>query len=146
MSVVTGSVKKVGQDRYSHQDETWILVTRYYPRRFRFKGQSFDKTRMDEWLNVVAPTKEMLNKYNEGEIDASILKQLYKDYVKHDPKASKQVKALARRVRNGETIRLFCHELEPPCHRFWLQDMIQQTVTRLEHGEVKGQTRLKWVI
>ena len=87
-----------------------ILVTRYYPRGVR-------RSHFDDWVRVLAPSRELLRRYKEGSIAWKGFIGAFLAQMRGDAEAQ----AVLRDLRNeamDRGVTLLCYEPDgDPCHR-----------------------------
>jgi uncharacterized protein YeaO (DUF488 family) len=105
-------------DPCESSDGDRILVTRYWPR-----GISRDRLAITDWLQNLAPSKELLWDWKKHKITWQEYTLRYHEEMR-DQQAV--IKDLADRARNG-TITLLCFEREDDlcCHRHLLKELIE---------------------
>lgn len=95
-----------------------LVATRHYPR-------GVARVRFDEWLPVLAPSRELLTDYQHGLV-------AWEEYTAHFRKeilgSAEAIAALKHVSELAETrdVYLICWEPEPPCHRFLLLDLARE--------------------
>lgn len=105
-------------DPVEELDGDRILVTRYWPR-----GVSKERLSITNWLQNLAPSKELVNDWKKQKI-------LWERYtLRYHKEMQGQVEAirnLAQRAKQ-DTITLLCFEKEddPCCHRHLLKKLIE---------------------
>ncbi len=102
-----------------------ILVTRYWPR-----GVSKKRLSITDWLQNLAPSKELVNDWKKQKI-------LWEGYTLryHEEMLAQQeeIQDLAKRAKQGN-ITLLCFEQEdnPCCHRHLLKKLIEDQLRKIE--------------
>ena len=93
-----------------------ILVTRYWPR-----GISRNRLAITDWLQNLAPSKELLQGWKNHKITWQEYTLRYHEEMREQQAA---IKELAYRAKRG-TITLLCFEREndPCCHRHLLKEL-----------------------
>lgn len=108
----TGSV----YDKHVHPGLK-VLVMRHWPRGIR-------REQIDLWLRDLAPSKELLTAYRNKQVDWPEFEKRYRAEMAQNPEALRKAKQLE--MQHG-TITLLCWEPEgKPCHRFPLQQMLEE--------------------
>ena len=110
--ITTGYLAKT--DTYPKTD-ILLAVTRYKP---RYHPEP-------EWKPTLAPSPALLWDYKKGRIDWETYEKRYREEMTA-PDPRNLILFYANRVRSGQVFRLLCIERDPPCHRFILQDIIQE--------------------
>lgn len=105
------------------QNEMFIVVSRYYPRWLR-KGLIFRPE--------LAPSKGLLDDYKTGGISWELYEKRFREEMKEE-KAQESIDGLAW-ASQYDTFRLLCYEKNPPCHRFILIDLINESLN--EHNKI----------
>lgn len=61
------------------EDEFYILVTRYYPKKLRDGGLSVgdEENPIDFWDRDLAPSEELLKRYKENRIDWATFREMF---------------------------------------------------------------------
>jgi uncharacterized protein YeaO (DUF488 family) len=107
-------------------DGTHILVTRYRPR-----GLRKDQETWQEWLAHLGPSKA-LHAAAYGKSGTPIAWAIYRAaYLREMREQRDAIRALADRVRGGETITLLCSSAcvrESRCHRSLLKELIEAAI------------------
>jgi uncharacterized protein YeaO (DUF488 family) len=107
-------------------DGTRILITRFRPR-----GLPKAEETWTEWMTNLAPSKELLGRYN-NKIGTGISWNDYRaGYLREMRAQHEAIVALAERVRQGETITLLCSSQcvrESRCHRSLLRELIEKAL------------------
>jgi uncharacterized protein YeaO (DUF488 family) len=118
------------EDPIEADDGTRILICRYRPRRVRKQDETWD-----EWLPELGPSTE-LHAAVYGKHGNPIAWPTYrKMYLREMGAQAAVIRALADRVRQGETITLLCSSActrEARCHRSLLRELIEAEVERPE--------------
>lgn len=102
----------------SYGDGHRILITRYYPRGVK-------KEHFDEWIRELAPSKDLLKQYKEGNIswnkfEKNFLKQM------NDEESVIKLQALSVQAKK-KPITLLCYEKnDDECHRHLIQELLLQ--------------------
>ena len=73
--------------------------------------------------SVLAPSKELLKDWKEGEIDWAEYERRFRAEVSNNPRAVAKLKEI-KKLAEEKNVRLICYEKNPPCHRFILIDLI----------------------
>lgn len=73
--------------------------------------------------SVLAPSKELLRDWKEGEIDWAEYERRFREEILNNPKAVAKLKEI-KKLAEEKDVRLICYEKNPPCHRFILIDLI----------------------
>ena len=100
----------------SKGDGLRVLITRYYPRGVK-------KEHFDEWRRELAPSRELLKCYKNGEIN---WKKFEKKFLKqmNEQDSKKTIKTLANMAKNN-SVTLLCYEKkESNCHRYLIHDLV----------------------
>ena len=99
------------------ENEVLIVVSRYYPRWLR-KGLIFHPE--------LAPSMTLLSEYRSERMSWEEYEKCFREEMKEE-KAQESIDGLAW-ASQYDTFRLLCYEKEPPCHRFILIDMINESL------------------
>lgn len=109
-------------DPPSDSDGRRVLVTRYWPR-----GVSRD--RVDEYVRVLAPSRELVRAYKDGRIEWAAFRDRYLAEMER-PEAVAEVRRLATLSRSAEiTLLCVCRE-EEPCHRLVLRELVEHVASQ----------------
>jgi uncharacterized protein YeaO (DUF488 family) len=107
-----------------------LLITRYRPRGVRKEDETWDA-----WEKGLGPSvglhAAVYGKHGKTPITWDVYRQRYLKEMR-DPAARAKIKALAERVRGGETITLLCSSQcvrEDRCHRSLLKSLIEREVS-----------------
>jgi len=73
--------------------------------------------------SVLAPSKELLKDWKEGEVDWAEYERRFRKEILDNPKAVAKLKEI-KKLAEEKDVRLICYEKNPPCHRFILIDLI----------------------
>ena len=73
--------------------------------------------------HILSPSKDLLWKYKNGEIDWDEYTDLFNEEISDDPDKWLKIQELAA-LSLDKDVRLICYEKNPPCHRFILIDHI----------------------
>lgn len=93
-----------------------ILITRYYPRGVK-------KTHFDDWVRELAPSKELLKQYKEGEITWEKFEKKFIMQM-NDEKSIEKLQSLSVHAKK-KPITLLCYEKnDHECHRHLVQDLV----------------------
>ncbi len=93
-----------------------ILITRYYPRGVK-------KTHFDDWVRELAPSRELLKQYKEGEITWKKFENKFVKEMNGDESIEK-LQMLSTKAKK-KPITLLCYEKnDHECHRHLVQDML----------------------
>lgn len=103
------------------ENEMFIVVSRYYP-RFLGRGLPFRPR--------LAPSKELLADYKAGALSWEDYEKRYREEMQNE-KSKQAIDDLAW-ASQYDTFRLLCYEKDPPCHRFILIDLINESLN--EHN------------
>lgn len=122
------SVKRVLE--HPQPDKFYLLVTREYPKQFRFKGLKLVETPINVWDRDLAPSWDLLKEYKRRVLAVGKAKA-WKEYVerfkKEVPKELVKRKLMMHKKAAGEKeVVLVCTEEDweyPYCHTFILLDM-----------------------
>lgn len=113
-------------DPVAKDDGTRILITRYRPRALRKERETWD-----EWLRQLAPSAGLLADF-QGKHGPPLEWDAYRSrYLAEMSAVSGVVRALAERVRAGESLTLLCASAcEDPsrCHRTLLRTLIYEAL------------------
>ncbi|NVJ03840.1 DUF488 family protein [Myxococcus sp. AM001] len=106
-----------------------LLVCRYRPR-----GLPKAKETWDAWQSNLAPSPELFDAfYGKGRTPITL--EAYRErYLQEMASQQEAITALARRVRQGETVTLLCSKdciLEQVCHRTILAGLIEAEAARM---------------
>ena len=101
-----------------------VLVTRYWPR-------GVAKAAVDEYVSVLAPSRELLHAFKDGAMDWDAFRERYLEEMSA-PAARAEMARLAERVASEPvTLLCVCRE-ESRCHRSLLRDLVAKTEPREE--------------
>ncbi|WP_141594260.1 DUF488 domain-containing protein [Myxococcus sp. AB036A] len=105
-----------------------VLICRYRPR-----GLPKAKETWDAWQSNLAPSPELFDAfYGKGRTPITL--DAYRErYLQEMASQHEAITALARRVRQGETVTLLCSKdciLEQVCHRTILAGLIEAEAAR----------------
>jgi uncharacterized protein YeaO (DUF488 family) len=104
-------------DKPGEEDGIRILVMRLWCRPL-----SKEKAKIVEWKRELAPSKELLDDWNNNRIDWAMYE---KRYLKEMENQSESIKKLAERAKK-ETVTLLCKEsTDEHCHRRLLKNLIE---------------------
>lgn len=109
-------------------DGTRILVTRYRPRALPKKGETWD-----EWQKDLGPSEALLSAFKGKHGPPIGWKEYERRYRDEMKERRDQVRALADRVRSGETLTLLCSSacVDPArCHRTILRELVEREADR----------------
>lgn len=99
-----------------HGDGLRILITRYYPRGVK-------KGHFDKWMRELAPSKDLLKEYKDGQIDWKFFQSNFKKQMKKNE--SLEIIEKLVNISKQKNITLLCYEKDGDnCHRHILQNMI----------------------
>jgi len=104
------------------ENETFIVVSRYYPRFLR-KGLPFHPE--------LAPSKRLLDDYKTGGLSWEVYEKRFREEMRNE-KSLTTIDDLAW-ASQYDVFRLLCYEKDSPCHRFILIDLINESLNR--HNE-----------
>ncbi len=108
-------------DPPSDADGRRILVTQYWPR-------GVPRNRIDEYVRVVAPSRELVRAYKDGRIDWPSFRKTYLAEMER-PEAAAAIGRLADLSRREDiTLLCVCREGEN-CHRYLLRDLVERAVS-----------------
>lgn len=113
----------------SRVDGYKIVVSRWYPRGIK-------RSRFDEWLPVLGPSRKLLRDYKTGKVTWAEYTRRYYGEILGSPAALKEILRIQALARDRD-VYLVCWEREPPCHRFLLlqlakdPDKLKETLNRL---------------
>ena len=100
----------------SEDDGQRILITRYYPRGVK-------KTHFDDWVRELAPSRELLKQYKEGEITWDKFEKKFMIEM-NDHESIEKLQSLSTQAKN-KPITLLCYEKnDHDCHRHLVQDLM----------------------
>lgn len=116
----------------SEEDGTRILVMRYWPR-------GVTKDYCDNWLQVLAPSPQLLSATKNGEVEDDLLNPVQKPetlqvdtfsnlYIAElqSEEAQLCIRGLAKELNAGKVLTLLCCCHAPThCHRFVLKNLIE---------------------
>jgi len=110
-----------------------VLITRYFP--FWFKGL---KKKIDEWLPILAPSKDLLKDFKEemkrvkNPKSAWIIvkyESRFRRQILHNSKAleeMRRLKRISRQLKGKRVVYLICHEpTEDYCHRRLVKELMR---------------------
>jgi uncharacterized protein YeaO (DUF488 family) len=105
------------------ENELFVVVSRYYPRWLK-KGLPFHPE--------LAPSKELLADWKAGSISWEVYEKRFREEMKEE-KSVESIDDLAW-ASQYDVFRLLCYEKEPPCHRFILIDLVNESLN--EHNKI----------
>lgn len=121
MMIKTKSIYKPKDD----EDGLRILITRFYPRGVR-------KGHFDQWLRELAPTKELLKGYKEGEVNQTQFTIRFLQQINSDEISRKTIQTLTELAKETN-VTLLCYERDGDfCHRHLVQDVIKDQMSNQE--------------
>lgn len=94
-----------------------VLVMRRWPRGI---GQS----RIDVWLKELGPLPDLLEGLQSRRLSWLQFEDAYRAQLETHPASKEALAQLQELERSGGRVTLFCHERQPPCHRFLLLDWL----------------------
>ncbi|MDB5059920.1 MAG: MarR family transcriptional regulator [Chloroflexi bacterium] len=94
-----------------------VLVMRQWPR-------GVSTGRVDVWLKELGPPPALLRDLAERRISWLAFSAAYEQQLTDSPATVEAVATLRDLERRSGTVTLFCHERQPPCHRFLLLDWL----------------------
>ncbi len=98
-----------------------VLVTQYWPR-------GIPKTAVDEYVRILAPTRELLQSYRAGRLAWDAFRQQYVEQMSA-PEAREQMQRLAEQA-SAQPITLLCVCGDAAqCHRSLLQGLMTNSAT-----------------
>ncbi len=108
--------KSVYYDKVEEEDGVRILIMRHWCRPL-----SKEKAKIDEWLRELAPSRQLLEDWNNHRIHWPEYKRRYLEEMKGQ---KENIRKLTKRAKT-ETITLLCKELaDEHCHRKLLKSLI----------------------
>jgi len=114
--------KSVYYDKIEKKDGARILVMRHWCRPL-----SKEKAKIKEWQREFAPSKRLLDDWNNKRIDWPIYERRY---IEEMGEQKESIKKLAERAKT-ETITLLCKEpTDAHCHRRLLKKLVGATHIR----------------
>ena len=106
----------------SGSDGKRVLTTSYWPRGVR-------RDRAGEYVRALAPSRDLLHAYRDGEITWAKFRSRYLALMK-DETPSREIDRLATESMRGTiTVMCVCAD-EKRCHRSLLRDLIEKRATR----------------
>jgi uncharacterized protein YeaO (DUF488 family) len=100
------------------EDGYRVLATRYWPR-------GVPRTSVDEYVPALAPSRELLRAYRDGEIGWEVFRRQYLNEMSGKEQVS-EIRRLAKTARS-EQVTLLCVCDEPErCHRWLLLDLVRR--------------------
>jgi len=76
--------------------------------------------------NELAPSRELLKKWKRGSITSEEYEETFREKME-SPESQKRLDEIARKVSEGEDVRLICYEGEDKhCHRHILKSLIEE--------------------
>jgi uncharacterized protein YeaO (DUF488 family) len=96
-----------------------VLVMRSWPR-------GVSTGRIDVWLKELGPTPELLQALEARRISWGAFADAYRAQLATVPASSEALATLRDLERRSGRVTLFCHERQPPCHRFVLLDIVRK--------------------
>jgi len=96
-----------------------VLVMRTWPR-----GVGID--RIDVWLKWLGPLPELLRGLESRQLSWLAFADAYIAQIESRPESMAEVAALRDLERRAGKVTLFCHERQPPCHRFLLLEWLNR--------------------
>jgi uncharacterized protein YeaO (DUF488 family) len=97
----------------SNDEGTRVLVMRTWPR-------GVSSGRIDVWLKELGPLPELLEGLSTRRLSWLQFEEAYLRQLQTRPESKEALAMLQDLARTGGRITLFCHERQPPCHRFVL--------------------------
>jgi uncharacterized protein YeaO (DUF488 family) len=101
-----------------------VLICRYRPRALPKAAETWDV-----WMKALAPSKELLARFQDGLIGWREYRQGYLREMASQPEAPAAIEELAAEVRKGKTVTLLCSkscEDESRCHRTPLKLLLEK--------------------
>ncbi|HEY2028629.1 MAG TPA: DUF488 family protein [Myxococcales bacterium] len=101
-----------------------VLICRYRPRALPKADETWDV-----WMKALAPSKELLARFQNGTIDWPEYRKGYLQEMAAQGEAPEAIEELAGRVRKGKTVTLLCSkscEDEARCHRTPLKLLVEK--------------------
>ncbi len=106
-----------------------VLITRYWPR-------GVPKATVDEYLRVLAPTRELLQAFRAGELDWDTFRQRYLEQMRA-PEARADIQRLAEQASTQPTTIMCVCKDQDRCHRTLLRDLItNSTMSPTDRSEI----------
>jgi uncharacterized protein YeaO (DUF488 family) len=99
-----------------------VLVTQYWPR-------GVSRAAADEYVRVLAPSRELLRAFKSGQIDWDAFRQRYLEQMRA-PDAQAEIRRLAEQAsRQPVTLMCLCRE-ESRCHRSVLEGLVREAARK----------------
>lgn len=98
-----------------------VLICRFRPRALPKADETWDV-----WMKALAPSKELLARFQDGAIDWPEYRE---GYLREMAAQAEAVEELAAKVRKGKTVTLLCSkscEDEARCHRTPLKRLVEK--------------------
>jgi uncharacterized protein YeaO (DUF488 family) len=100
-----------------------VLVMRTWPR-------GVSSGRIDIWLKELGPTPALLQALETRRISWLDFADAYRAQLASIPASSEALATLRDLEQRSGRVTLFCHERQPPCHRFILLEHLQKEKPR----------------
>jgi uncharacterized protein YeaO (DUF488 family) len=94
-----------------------VLVMRHWPR-------GVSTGRVDVWLKELGPSPALLGDLDARRIPWLAFAAAYERQLTESPATVEAVATLRDLEQRSGKVTLFCHERQPPCHRFLLLDWL----------------------
>lgn len=96
-----------------------VLVMRQWPR-------GVNLGRIDVWLKELGPVDALLKGLQAGRLSWLQFAAAYEEQLQSHPPSVEALAMLRDLEVRGGHVTLFCHERQPPCHRFLLLAWLRQ--------------------
>jgi uncharacterized protein YeaO (DUF488 family) len=99
-----------------------VLVMRQWPR-------GVSTGRIDVWLKELGPTRDLLEGLESRRLTWMAFADAYRAQIATRSASVDDLAMLRDLERRSGKVTLFCHERQPPCHRFLLLELLNQEGT-----------------
>ena len=96
-----------------------VLVMRTWPR-------GVSTGRVDVWLKELGPTPDLLQGLEARRLSWLAFADAYRTQLATVPASIEALATLRDLERRSGRVTLFCHERQPPCHRFILLEVVRK--------------------
>jgi uncharacterized protein YeaO (DUF488 family) len=96
-----------------------VLVMRTWPR-------GVSTGRVDVWLKELGPSPDLLQALEARRISWPAFANAYRTQLATVPASIEALAMLRDLEQRSGRVTLFCHERQPPCHRFVLLELLQK--------------------
>jgi uncharacterized protein YeaO (DUF488 family) len=96
-----------------------VLIMRTWPR-------GVSTGRVDVWLKDLGPTPDLLQALDARQISWPAFAGAYRTQLSTVPTSIEALATLRDLEHRSGRVTLFCHERQPPCHRFVLLELLQK--------------------